>query len=89
MEKHQSLFAFRSDSELQVGTNNPTLVRYSRDEERKAVRKLDYTILPVMTIFYLLSFLVREPSVTHVVFPANSTSFKRTAPTLVRCVLAD
>jgi len=87
MEKHQSLFAFRSDSELQVGTNNLTLVRYSRDEERRAVRKLDYTVLPVMTIFYLLSFLVRELSVTHIVFPSNSTSFKRTAPTSVRSVV--
>jgi len=27
--------------------------------ERRAVRKMDYTILPVMTMFYLLSFLVR------------------------------
>ena len=33
------------------------------DLERKAVHKLDYTILPVMTMFYLLSFLVREPLV--------------------------
>lgn len=27
--------------------------------QRKAVRKLDYVILPIMTMFYLLSFLVR------------------------------
>lgn len=27
-------------------------------EERKAVRKLDYVLLPMMTMFYLLSFLV-------------------------------
>jgi len=33
------------------------------DLERRAVRKLDYTILPVMTMFYLLSFLVRDPPV--------------------------
>ena len=33
------------------------------DLERKAVRKLDYTILPVMTMFYLLSFLVCDPPV--------------------------
>ena len=26
--------------------------------ERQAVRKFDYTILPIMTIFYLLGFLV-------------------------------
>lgn len=27
--------------------------------ERRAVRKLDFTILPVMAMFYFLSFLVR------------------------------
>ena len=26
--------------------------------ERQAVRKLDYTILPIMSLFYLVSFLV-------------------------------
>lgn len=26
--------------------------------EKKAVRKLDLTIIPIMTLFYLLSFLV-------------------------------
>ncbi|TDL17656.1 MFS general substrate transporter [Rickenella mellea] len=36
-----------------------TLVDIDPDEERKAVRKLDYTILPIMTMFYLLSFLDR------------------------------
>ena len=29
-------------------------------EERKAVRKLDYTVLPVMAMFYFLSFLVSK-----------------------------
>jgi hypothetical protein len=28
------------------------------DLERKAVRRMDYNILPVMSMFYLLSFLV-------------------------------
>jgi len=32
------------------------------DLERKAVRKIDYHILPVMSMFYLLSFLVSAPS---------------------------
>ena len=27
--------------------------------ERQAVRKLDYTILPIITLFYLSSFMVR------------------------------
>jgi len=30
----------------------------NEDLERKAVRRIDYTILPVLSIFYLLSFLV-------------------------------
>ncbi|KAF9480332.1 MFS general substrate transporter [Pholiota conissans] len=30
------------------------------EEERKAVRKMDYTLLPVMAMFYLLSFLDRS-----------------------------
>lgn len=30
------------------------------EDERKAVRRLDYSVLPIMTMFYLLSFLVRE-----------------------------
>ena len=30
------------------------------EDERKAVRRLDYSLLPIMTMFYLLSFLVRE-----------------------------
>jgi hypothetical protein len=27
--------------------------------ERQAVRKFDYTVLPIITFFYLVSFLVR------------------------------
>jgi len=33
---------------------------YRSELERKAVRKLDLTILPILTMFYLLSFLVRS-----------------------------
>ncbi|KXN92712.1 hypothetical protein AN958_06990 [Leucoagaricus sp. SymC.cos] len=33
--------------------------RIVTDAEKRAVRKLDYTIVPVMTMFYLLSFLDR------------------------------
>lgn len=32
--------------------------RVITEAERRAVRKLDYAIIPVMTMFYLLSFLV-------------------------------
>ena len=32
--------------------------RIVTDAEKRAVRKLDYTVIPVMTMFYLLSFLV-------------------------------
>ena len=32
---------------------------FERAEERRAVRLLDYSLLPIMTMFYLLSFLVR------------------------------
>ena len=28
------------------------------DLERKVVRRIDYTILPILSVFYLLSFLV-------------------------------
>jgi sugar phosphate permease len=34
--------------------------RVVSDDEKRAVRKLDYTILPVMTMFYFLSFLDRS-----------------------------
>ena len=34
-----------------------------KDLERKAVRRIDFTILPVITIFYLLSFLVSAPGI--------------------------
>jgi hypothetical protein len=35
------------------------------DFEKKAVRRIDYTVLPVMSMFYLLSFLVGtfDPSI--------------------------
>jgi len=33
------------------------------DLERKAVRRIDYTVLPIITIFYLLAFLVSAHSI--------------------------
>lgn len=50
-----------SDAE-KFRTSSPSAVGLTEKErllERKAVRKLDYAVLPVMTMFYLLSFLVR------------------------------
>ena len=46
-----------SPSESPMKTVNPSS-EHDPQLERQAVRKLDYTILPIMTIFYLLSFLV-------------------------------
>lgn len=37
---------------------NETIEKES--EERKAVLKLDLLLMPIMTMFYLLSFLVRS-----------------------------
>jgi hypothetical protein len=36
-------------------------VNMDLDLERKAVRRIDYTVLPIVTMFYLLSFLVSAP----------------------------
>ena len=43
------------------GSPRPHIVALSKEElelERRAKLKLDLTVLPVMTVFYLLSFLV-------------------------------
>lgn len=46
----------REDSSIELGhAPKPRIVT---DAEKRAVRKLDYSIVPVMTMFYLLSFLV-------------------------------
>lgn len=50
--------------------------------ERRALRKLDYAILPVMTMFYLLSFLVCPPDPRRRE-RSNSCPSSRIAPTLV------
>ena len=33
------------------------------DLESKAVRRVDYTVLPIITMFYLLAFLVSAPGI--------------------------
>lgn len=44
------------------GTREDDLLQYDAAEERKIVRKLDFSLIPLMTMFYLLSFLVRIDS---------------------------
>ncbi len=44
-------------SSIEAGSHNAK-ARVVTEAERRAVRKLDYTIVPVMTMFYFLSFLV-------------------------------
>jgi hypothetical protein len=36
--------------------------------EKKAVRKLDFSVVPLMSIFYLLSYLVKSSPFTEFVF---------------------
>jgi len=47
-----------STPESPLKTINPS-TEHELHLERQAVRKLDYTVLPIMTMFYLLSFLDR------------------------------
>ena len=42
---------------------NSSNEKISTNEEKKAVRMLDYTVLPLVTMFYLLSFLASLPCV--------------------------
>ena len=44
------------------GAREDDLLQYDAAEERKIVRKLDFSLIPLMTMFYLLSFLVRIDS---------------------------
>jgi len=39
------------------------LLEVNVDLERKAVRRIDSTVLPIITIFYLLAFLVSAHSI--------------------------
>jgi len=42
------------------GEKDTSMESVDEAEIRAAVRKLDWTILPIMTMFYFLSFLVRR-----------------------------
>lgn len=49
---------------VDVGTSGSEIKKHVLDivdeaEIRRAIRKMDLTILPIMTMFYLLSFLVK------------------------------
>ncbi len=47
---------------VETASTNPSLEKVTDVDnilEKRAVRKLDWAILPVMTMYYLLSFLVR------------------------------
>ena len=50
----------KSSTEVLSRTSVASLekVTFDAEEERQAVRRLDYQIVPLMTVFYLLSFLV-------------------------------
>ncbi|KAF5373687.1 hypothetical protein D9758_000898 [Tetrapyrgos nigripes] len=47
------------DEEGARPSDSRTSLEYTDEEARRAVRRLDYAILPVMTLYYLLSFLDR------------------------------
>jgi hypothetical protein len=49
----ESAITKRSDDPLEVNV----------DLERKAVRRIDHTVLPIITMFYLLSYLVSAPDI--------------------------
>jgi len=56
--KDSAGFHTEEGSSIEAGSHNAK-ERIVTEAERRAVRKLDYTIVPVMTVFYLLSFLDR------------------------------
>lgn len=49
-----------ASSGLQHGEEKALLPEIDPAEERRVVRKMDYCLIPIMTLFYLLSFLVRN-----------------------------
>lgn len=59
MDAHKKDDTFYEVGVASLYSKKPRVVS---DDEKRAVRKLDYTIIPVMTMFYFLSFLVRHKS---------------------------
>ena len=74
VEKEKGVIEKLPPSEYYVGSEGRTLekeVSVSKEDmelERRAKLKLDLTLLPVMTMFYLLSFLVSAVRSTDVIF---------------------
>jgi hypothetical protein len=58
MDKLERRLSTSSTPELLLKTIGP-LPEHDLKLERQAVRKLDYTILPIVTLFFLTSFIVR------------------------------
>ena len=52
--------ASSDDKDTLEADDNDALESIDEAKVRAAVRKLDWTILPIMTMFYFLSFLVRR-----------------------------
>ncbi|KIM38325.1 hypothetical protein M413DRAFT_30171 [Hebeloma cylindrosporum] len=56
----RTLLTTSPGSQGSMGTKRPhALLQVNKDLEEKAVRRIDYTVLPIITMFYLLSFLDR------------------------------
>jgi len=49
--------------ESAITKNSDDLLEVNVDLEREAVRRIDYTVLPTVTMFYLLSYLVSAPDI--------------------------
>ena len=67
---------------LTTGTSPSPHPSFDPEDERRAVRKLDYTILPLVSLFYLLSFLVNVSDLTFIVSITHDI-MNRTGQTLV------
>jgi len=58
-EKRNSFSQPLGFQELGVVKGHHGIREINEDLEKEAVRRIDYTALPVISMFYLLSFLVR------------------------------
>jgi hypothetical protein len=59
LEKRNSFSQPLGFQELGVVKGHHGIPEINEDLEKEAVRMIDYTALPVISMFYLLSFLVR------------------------------
>ena len=71
-------------SGFQHGAEDKMLLReIDPVEERRVVRKMDYCLIPIMTLFYLLSFLVRAINMIKANRASKLTDANRTERILV------